>query len=338
MQSLSDLFTRFAERYFKDTSPLYERLSLHIAGDPELLELASHAREGQLQPNMLFGAVHYMLLRGAVHPLRYFYPSLHGNPGDPALAAAPFKDFCLAFRDEIIRLMAGKRVQTNEVNRCAFLYPAFCSIYRQTGKPLALIEVGTSAGLQLLWDQYGYSYGTGDVYGSAAAELHLESEPRGGKKPFLLLNSPPVSSRIGIDLHVNDLNQEEDLLWLKALIWPEHKKRRMNLEKAAACLKTRPVQLIEGDAIELISGVAATVPAKAALCIFHTHVANQFSAEAKQEWNERLQALGKQRDFYHLYNNMDDMNLHLDAYRDGRLHPLTIAETESHGRWFTWLI
>ena len=110
----------------------------------------------------------------------------------------------------------------------------------------------------------------------------------------------------------------------------------MNLEKAAACLKKHPVRLIEGDAVKLIGDVAATVPEDAVLCIFHTHVANQFSADAKRELTARLDELARKRDFYHLYNNMNDLELHLDAYADGTLAPLTIAETEGHGRWFAW--
>ncbi|WP_225446253.1 DUF2332 domain-containing protein [Paenibacillus rhizovicinus] len=338
MQALSELFHLYAERYFRDSSPLYEALSLQIAKDAELLELAAHAREGQPQPNMLFGAVHDLLLRGIDHPLRDFYPSLVSNPGEPALAIGPFQAFCAAYRNELITLLETKRVQTNEVNRCAYLYPAFCHIYRQSGKPLALIEVGTSAGLQLLWDRYSYSYGTLEVYGGASAELHLESELVGDKKPFLLPSSPPVASRVGIDLHVNDLASEADLRWLNALIWPEHRKRRQHLAKAAACLKRHPVRLIEGDALKLIEGVASEVSEDAMLCIFHTHVANQFSAEAKLEWTERLQELGRKRDFYHLYNNMHDPDLHLDACLNGSWRPMKIAETEGHGRSFTWQV
>ncbi|WP_318652385.1 DUF2332 domain-containing protein [Paenibacillus lycopersici] len=339
MQALSELFHRYAVRYFRDSSPLYEALSLRIAKDAELLALAAQARAGQPQPNMLFGAVHDVLLQGARHPLRRFYPSLVDDPGEPALAFEPFRSFCAAYRREIVALLKSKRVQTNEVNRCAYLYPAFCHVYRHSGKPLALIEIGTSAGLQLLWDRYGYSYGAdGAAYGCASAALRLESEPLGDNKPDLLLESPPVASRTGIDLHVNDLNDEADLRWLNALIWPEHRERRMRLTTAAACLKRTPVRLIEGDAIELIADVAAEAPAEATLCIFHTHVANQFTAEAKQALRARLRELGRKRDYYHLYNNMDDLDLHLDAYLDGELHPTKIAETEGHGRWFRWLM
>ncbi|NBD26359.1 DUF2332 domain-containing protein [Paenibacillus glycinis] len=265
MHPLSDVFRRYAVYHFRTSSPLYECLSLAAADDHGLLELAAQAGPGQPQPNMLSGAVHYLLLRGVDHPLRHFYPSLTSNPGDPALAFALFKDFCRAYRDALLPLLRGNRVQTNEVNRCAYLYPAFCRIYRQTGRPLALIEIGASAGLQLLWDQYSYAYGTGEVYGGASAALHLSSEPRGGIVPAFLRQLPPIADRVGIALHVVDLQREDDYAWLQALVWPEHRERRLNLEKAAGCLKRRPPRLIEGDAVGLFAGTAAAMPEDAAL-------------------------------------------------------------------------
>lgn len=338
VSALSEQFRYFANVYFKDSSPLYERLSLHIAEDPSLLELAGRTKEGQLPPNMLFAAVHYLLLRGADHPLRFFYPSLTNNPGDPELAAAPFADFCRLYREQLIGLLTGRRVQTNEVNRSAVLYPAFCKVYLETGKPLALIEVGTSAGLLLLWDRYSYRYDDdGAVYGNAAAKLQLSCKPLGENKPPILLASPPVSARIGIDLHLNDLRREDDYDWLKALIWPEHRSRRTNLDKAAEAMREQPIQFIEGDALALLAEAAASVPADATLCIFHTHVANQFSPAAKLAFRDAIRAIAKTRDLYHLYNNMDDYLLHLDAHANGEERPLTIAETDSHGRWLRWL-
>ncbi|SFI28565.1 hypothetical protein SAMN02799624_00122 [Paenibacillus sp. UNC496MF] len=336
-QPLPDLFRYFAERCFRGSSPLYERLSLAVAEDPELLELASKAQPGQLPPNMLFGAVHDLLLRGDEHPLRYFYPSLTPNPGDPELAVRPFKAYCRARRGALARLIGTRRVQTNEVNRCAFLYPAFCLIHRDAGKPLALVEAGASAGLNLLWDRYAYDYGTGGSCGSPFPALALKSEPRGGTMPFLCRRSPPVAARVGIDLRVSDLRREDDYRWLQALVWPEHRERRTNLAKAAACLKAQPPLLVEGDAIALLGEAAAEMPGDAALVVFHTHVANQFSPEEKQAFLARLEAIAEQRAVYHLYNNMGDALLRLDRHAGGRAQRLAAAETDAHGRWFRWL-
>ncbi|NVL73144.1 DUF2332 family protein, partial [Escherichia coli] len=76
------------------------------------------------------------------------------------------------------------------------------------------------------------------------------SEIRGENVPHLLKESPPVVERIGLDLHVNDLHSNEDYLWLRALVWPEHKERLELFDQAASLVKNKSVQLIEGDGVE----------------------------------------------------------------------------------------
>ncbi|MBB3113934.1 hypothetical protein FHS18_006050 [Paenibacillus phyllosphaerae] len=182
---------------------LYEQLARGIANDAFLLELAAHARPGQPAPNLLLGAVHYLLLKGTDHALARYYASIVTEPESPSGAMKWFRTFCQQYRAELMAILATKRVQTNEVQRCAYLYPSFCHIYRLARKPLALIEIGTSAGLQLLWDQYGYSYPTGHLYGNQQASLVLTSTIKGDQRPFLLEQSPPVTVRIGIDLQLS---------------------------------------------------------------------------------------------------------------------------------------
>lgn len=158
LEKLSQSFLRFAEREGKGSSPLYESLSIHIARDKELLQLASFVQEGQPVPNLLFGTVHFLLLKGKEHPLKEFYPSIVNEERACNEAFPAFKDFCSIYQNQIKELLQTRRVQTNEVRRCAYLYPVFCLIYEKVKQPLAIIEIGTSAGLQLLWDQFSYSY------------------------------------------------------------------------------------------------------------------------------------------------------------------------------------
>jgi hypothetical protein len=336
MKVISDRFKVFAKRECKGSSPLYEHLSENIAEDDTLLQIASHARPGQPVPNLFLGAVHYLLLRGKSHELSEYYGSIFNNPREALTAYDSFKDFCLQHENEIIPILESKLVQTNEVRRCAYLYPAFCHIYEKTKKPLALIEIGTSAGLQLLWDKYAYSYHSNEVYGSSLSELQITSEIRGGRQPVLLKHSPPVTSRIGIDLHINDLKDPKDYLWLKSLIWPEHAERNKNFENAARCLKDQSIELIEGDGVKLLYEIASTIPQWSTLCVFHTHVSNQMSQEDKYKLVEQIQRLGEGRNVFHIYNNMWDLNLHLDSYLEQNEYKETIAETDGHGRWFHW--
>jgi hypothetical protein len=71
-ETLPEIFERFARDEFHSSSPLYERLSNSVAKDPELLALAAQCRKGERIPNLLFAAVHYLLLKGTSHPSEDF--------------------------------------------------------------------------------------------------------------------------------------------------------------------------------------------------------------------------------------------------------------------------
>ncbi|MFC4078008.1 DUF2332 domain-containing protein [Salinithrix halophila] len=335
-ERLSTLFKHFSLHECKNSSNLYEHLAFKVSEDEELLDIASHAQAGQPVPNLLFGAVHYLLLKGKHHELRQFYRSLVNHPQEVERAFPPFRDFCLSFKRELIPILQEKLVQTNEVRRCAYLYPSFCFIYRQVKKPLSLLEIGTSAGLQLLWDLYQYDYGDDRSYGHISSDILIRSEVKGNHQPFLLPESPPVALRFGVDLHINNLSNYEDTLWMRSLIWPEHKERVELFEKTVTVLKEQSLELIQGDGVELLPHIAEQIPEDTALCIFHTHVANQMPEESKLELMNHIQSIGKKRDVFHVYNNMWDRALHLDSFIDGRESNRVLAETEGHARWFEW--
>lgn len=333
---ISEQFKTFAVKECRGSSKLYEILSERIAEDEELLELCTHSRKGQPIPNLLFGAVHFLLLKGTQHDLKNFYGSITVTPAGPEQCFPYFKDFCKKYSDEIIAVMKSKLVQTNEVRRCSYLYPSFCFAYEKVRKPLALVEIGTSAGLQLLWDKYSYSYESDDLYGNNDSTVHINGEVKGRGFPHLHENSPPVVSRTGIDLHINDLNNPDDFLWLKALIWPEHNDRRELFERAANYATTNQMNLIEGDGVALLPEIVEEIPEDAAIAVFHTHVANQFSNKDKVRLLEEIRNIGKERDILHLYNNIQDGDLHLDYYLNGNEHNSIVGKTDGHGRWFTW--
>ncbi|MFD1361564.1 DUF2332 family protein [Lentibacillus salinarum] len=104
-QALSHSFKKFAEEECKGTSELYEFLSLQVASDEQLLELSTYVREGQPRPNMLFGAVHHLLLQGLNHDLKYYYPSITNPPKNKKDSFPLFKDFCSENEDVIIEIL-----------------------------------------------------------------------------------------------------------------------------------------------------------------------------------------------------------------------------------------
>ena len=338
IEMLSQRFTNFAENECKGSSELYEFLASEIAKDEELLEICNNARSGQPVPNLIFGAVQFLLLKGKEHRVKEFYPSLVINPLDHKESFESFKDFCLLNKDEIIHIIQTKLVQTNEVRRCGYLYPVFSYVYAKTKKPLALIEIGTSAGLQLLWDQYSYTYNTNEVFGNIDSTLNITSESKNDRTPFLRGTSPPVTTRVGIDLNPVDLNDEEEKLWLKSLIWPEHIERQTMFENAAENMKGNPIQLVKGDGIALLKQFVENVPFDNTVCIYHTHVASRCLVASTIAGKCTSGWIGINRDVFHIYNNIQDKYLHLDHYLNGVEVKQTIAETDGHGRWFKWLL
>ena len=228
-------------------------------------------------------------------------------------------------------------VQTNEVRRCGYLYPVFSAIYENTNKPLALIEIGTSAGFQLLWDHYAYSYGNDDWYGNRNSKLRMEVDVNGEKFPEITNRFPKVGLRIGFDLNIVNLHDKEEKLWLRSLIWPEHGDRVALFNQAAEYVLQNKLTLIEGNGLELLKRYVEDIPSTQTICIYHTHVANQMSIGDKEKLLRKVELIGETRDVYHIYNNIQDEYLHLDYYEDGKGHFATVAKTESHGRHFTWM-
>ena len=102
-------------------SPLYHALSVGVLNDPDMLRLAASCPPSQPSANLLFGAVHYLLLGGVRHPLRDFYPDVVASekaPRPPAQETYPlFQDFVRQHTQTIRQLITTRLVQTNVVRR-----------------------------------------------------------------------------------------------------------------------------------------------------------------------------------------------------------------------------
>lgn len=335
-RNLAESFRRFAKLECENSSPLYETLSYQIAEDPDMLEIANHIPLGQPVPNLLFATVKYILKSTDDHLKRY-YASFSNSPLPIAQAYPLFKAFVQKHEETLLQLFQTKLVQTNEVRRCAYLYPMFTEIYRKHGQPLALIEIGTSAGLQLGIDHYQYVYNDSVIVGNRKSTLLLSSENRGESLPESINTPPVISTRIGMDLNTIDVKNEAEYEWLQALIWPEHTERQATLDKAAAIIRQLELELLEGDAIEQIQTVCQKIPLDQIIVVFHTHVANQFPNDTKEKLLEILKLISNKRPLYHCYNNLYDANLHQDFLSQSEIISERILEnTDGHARWFTW--
>ena len=160
-----------ADDFERGGSKLYAALARSLADDPVVADIVGDHEPRWEAPLRLFGGVHYLELSGVVqHP----WPKLRG--------------VLEANRDWLARFVAEHPVQTNEVQRCWGLLPGFLSV--ADDRPLDLIELGPSAGLNLFWDDYRYRYGD-RIWGKPGAPLELGGRPRAVRRPSCSRSSPP---------------------------------------------------------------------------------------------------------------------------------------------------
>ncbi|MBQ1013288.1 DUF2332 domain-containing protein [Micromonospora sp. M51] len=243
--TISEQYVDFAVREARGVSPTYERLSQAVAHDEDLLALLDGLPPAKRQPNLLFGVVRWL-----------------GGPVDDPVT---FHDYVLTHWPAIEAQMLTRATQTNEAGRCAVLLPLLAAL----PQPVALLEVGASAGLCLYPDRYGYRYGDHQV---GSGEPILDCAADGLVPPARV---PQVVWRAGLDLNPLDVTDPDDVSWLDALIWPEHAHRRVRLRAAAAIAAADPPLLVRGDLVDDLPALAARAPADATLVVFHTSVLYQ---------------------------------------------------------------
>jgi hypothetical protein len=326
-------------------SPLYEHLSTAIAEDTELLELSTSARAGQPPPNLLFAAVHYLLLRGCDHPLTQYFGSLVLQPRPPQDAWPVFRDFCLERRQEISALMSSRLVQTNEVGRSACLLPAFNYVSRLAGgRPLALIDVGASAGLNLLFDRFLIDYGRLS-WGDPDSPVRLSCELRGVLDPPIARaeasdhREPVVGFRAGIDINPIDLMDEDAVLWLRALVWPEQPERAFNLAQATSIARAQAPLVIKGDAIEVLPSLLESVPSDLSLCLYHSFTLHQLTPEGRERLYSLLREQSRLRDvcLVGMSGLMQAARLGVITWSQSKEKRVHLADCMAHGGWLRWL-
>ena len=272
-----------------ESSPCYAEWTLGIADDPELLARIDRWPHDKRQPNLLLAAARFL---GAV-------------PGP----YAQFRSFLTGHWADISRIVLSRSTQTNEAGRCATLLPSLAAISAAEGKPLALIEVGASAGLVLFPDRYGYEFDDGSKVtrlSPATAQGTQEDPPvlrcvTKGPVPVPVA-LPQVAWRAGIDLNPLNVNDADDVAWLEALVWPEQEFRLKRLRQAVAIARKEPPLLVAGDLNEKLVDLAAQAPADAALVVLHSAVMAYLSADGRSRFRETIQELAAGRGCHWLSN------------------------------------
>jgi hypothetical protein len=337
-----DYWGVFADETRRMHAPLYTHIVEGISTDDDLKTLAATVRKGQPMANILLAAVHFLLLRGAQHPLRRFYPNLNGGVRVENEDPFPhFKAFVDEHRAKLAPMIASKVTNTNEVGRCVFLHGAFRTVAAEAGEPLHLVEIGPSAGLNQRWDSYAVRYHRGQEVlsvGPDSASLILDVELRGEVLPPRG-PTPKVASRVGLELNPVDLSDPDQRDWLRALVWPDQVARFGQLERALEIARGAKPNIRVGDALALLPDVLAELPKDEPVCVYHTFVTYQFSDEMRQALDDMLIAVSLRRPVWRIGIEgtlSGEAPMLLYSYKDGSREKRTLAYCSGHGTWLEW--
>jgi hypothetical protein len=189
----------------------------------------------------------------------------------------------------VVAVAVRRPVQTCEAGRCAVLYPALAEAAGRLGADAAgLIDVGGSAGLNLSVDRVGITYSNGQALGDPSSPVQLSSSVV-GDRPLPARAMPGVAARVGVGRDPVDMTDPDDARWLRACVAPDQPERAARLEAEIALAAADPPQLLRGDAVELLPGALARVPANALPVVITTWALSRFPAASRVRFLDRLE-------------------------------------------------
>lgn len=286
---------------------------------------------GHSLPLRLLGGLHALVLTGEAPDLVAVYPP-NATPDDGVLAAV----LARVLNDQSAWLLDWLTLppQTNEVRRSAALIAGASVVAQRFGLPLALSELGASAGLNLMFDRYALT-SHGWQRGAANPALTLTPEWTGARPPDASLR---VVERRGVDLKPMEVHNPDQRLRLLSYLWADQP-HRMDLTQAA--IAAHAAQVDKGDAADWLAQRLATPHPGAAHLIYHTIAWQYFPAAVQDACLTALDTAGAkataEAPLAHLSMEADGGHgaaLTLTLWPEGET--LTLGRVDFHGRWLDW--
>jgi len=355
------------------TSPLYAHLSDALAADDDAAAIIDLAPLAQRRATLVFAAVHDLVLRGVEQgALAAYYPSVGGDRAPDAAATAAFLEVLDRHRDVIVDRLRTRSTQTNEPGRTAGQRAALSWLQARTHpgsgvvdtRRLALVEVGTSAGLLLHLDRYEHRFVADPGRGGRRSAT---SSVRGdGSIPPVVIETrcldqvpgtglAPVERRIGIDRTPMRVGDPDDRAWLRACVWPEHVDRLARLD-AALCLAAAhdDIELHQGDLLELLEPVISAIDPDLQVVVLHSATLAYLAPDHREQFEAILDRVGSRRALWRV--GMEGHFLEPFAglvarqlgppdpdqpgfviatthWVDGQRHDAALGRVQSHGGW-----
>jgi hypothetical protein len=306
-------------------SPLYAHLIDVTIHNPELMRVIQRI-DNRPPPNVYLAAIHFLLMEGRSSLLAGYYQSLVGEPLPVNGVDDVFVEFVLENEEAIVDLANSRYTQTNECRRCVALLPG---VMTSPFEKFHLVEIGTSAGLNLALDKYRYDFG-GVGWGPDSPVRLTAGAP--GDQPRL--RPIEIGRRVGIDINVIDRTDRDDRQWLDALIWPEHEERRERLRSALEVTSDMDLELVEGSVLDELEQVLGNLPGSEPVVLMNSFVLIQLDPNQRREVAQIVEAARSSRPVYRVsleLVHMDDdwarleVGDELELAELGRAHP--------HGEW-----
>lgn len=263
-------YARFGAVETKHHSAIYGEWAAGVASDPELIELINQLPADKRQPNIVFASARLV--------------------GAPIGDWAPAREFMVQHWDAITAEALVRSTQTNEAARCAVLMPLWTKLWKTHRKPLAVIEVGASAGLCLHPASWRYRYLNRDGQELAAFGTGPELDVIVKSDLTPPDELPQFGVRAGCDL--NPLDPSADADWLRMLVWPGQNHRLERLDQAIAIARRDPVTVVGGDLRDpaTLNALLAAVPEGQTPVVHHTAVLAYLDADDRAEFEQAMLA------------------------------------------------
>ncbi|MGH3861893.1 DUF2332 domain-containing protein, partial [Actinokineospora sp.] len=240
-RTLAQVYRHFGEVEAAGTSPLYERVAVALSESEEALRAIETAPARKRNPAVILASLHDLVLAGRAPALAAAYAA-----ADSDAAAHAVIDTLLHMTDSVVATAVRRQPLTNETGRGTVLYPAIAEAAHRVGaNAVGLIDMGCSAGLNLIVDRVAITYNNGRSLGDPSSPVRLSASIVGDRTvPTRAM--PEVVARVGVDPDPVDVTDADDARWLRACLWPDQPERVARLEAELAVAATAPPLLLHG--------------------------------------------------------------------------------------------
>jgi hypothetical protein len=281
------------------------------------------------------GGLQALVLTGTDPALKTAYPP---NEADDAPLAEAIAG-AIERNDAFLHDFLNSPPQTNEVARAGMLLPGFLLIARETGLPLSVHEIGSSAGLNVVFDRFRFDY-DGESWGDAASPVKLAPQVRGSAPP--LHGDLIIADRAGSDNAPVDIAEEKQRLRLLSYVWPDQALRFQRIEAAIELARSEAVTVEKADAAAFVRERLKARRDGEAFVLFHSIMWQYMPQASKDGVRAALEEAGKAatraapvaRLRMEPLGDAPHATLSLTTWPGGETRRL--AKCDYHGRWIEW--